>query len=309
MSLAAREGFIWMDGRWTPWADARVHVLSHALHYGTGVFEGVRAYDTAAGTAVFRLDDHVRRFFESAHILRMAIPFAPAKIARAMCEAVAKNKLSACYIRPLAFFGAGRLGISARNLPVHVAIAAWPWGTYLGEEALTEGIRVRTAAIARHHVNAAMARGKICGQYVNSVLAHAEAADADEALLLDVDGYVAEGSGENLFIAKRGALYTPALGAVLEGITRATVMQLAADAGVAVYERRLTRDDVYCADEAFFTGTAAEITPIRELDGRAVGGGKRGAITADLQKRFFACVKGRAKKYRRWLTIAAPRRK
>lgn len=304
MSISDRAGSIWFDGKMTPWRDAQVHVLSHSLHYGMSVFEGVRCYATASGPAIFRLADHTRRFFESAHILGMKIPFSPDEINAAQLAAVSDNKHDACYIRPLAFYGAESLGLAAVGNPVHVIVAAWPWGAYLGDDGLQKGIRVKTSSFARHHVNVSMCRAKTGGYYVNSIMAHAEAAAAgyDEALLLDVDGFVAEGAGENLFIVSRGRIYTPELASVLAGITRESAIQLAQDMGYTVEEKRITRDAVYCADEAFFTGTAAEITPIRELDGRTIGGGGRGPITEELQAAFFDCVKGCRAGYEAWLT-------
>ncbi len=304
MSLADRDGSIWFDGRFVAWRNATVHVLSHALHYGTGIFEGVRAYETSKGPAIFRLREHTARLFDSAQIMQMPIPFSADELMTAQKEVVARNELGSCYIRPLIFYGAGALGISAKNLPVHCIVAAWPWGAYLGEEALARGIRVRTSSFTRHHVNVSMCRAKCCGHYVNSVLAYGEAAHDgyDEALLLDVDGFVAEGSGENLFLVRRGVLHTPELTSALEGITRETVLTLAAELGLEVRMRRITRDEVYCADEAFFTGTAAEVTPIREVDNRTVGKGTRGPITEKLQKAYFECVRGESEKHADWLT-------
>ena len=305
MSLADRDGFIWMDGRLVPWRDATVHVLAHGLHYGVGVFEGVRVYETrSGGPAVFRLADHTARLFNSARIIGMKLPADPAAVSDAQRQVVRENKLGACYIRPFAFYGAGKLGISAADNPVHLVVAAWPWGAYLGEDAMKNGIRVKTSSFARHHVNVSMCRAKACGHYLNSVLAFAEVArnGYDEALLLDVDGLVAEGSGENLFIVRRGKIFTPDLTSALEGITRESVMTLAQDAGYEVREKRITRDEVYCADEAFFTGTAAEVTPIREVDDRPIGNGKRGPVTAELQDAFFKCVRGEGARSAEWLT-------
>ena len=304
MSIADRDGKIWFDGKMTPWREASVHVLSHGLHYGTSVFEGVRCYAADGGPAIFRLRDHTRRLFQSAHILGMTIPFSEEEINEAQIAVVRENRHDSCYIRPLAFYGAHSLGIAATDNPVHVIVAAWPWGTYLGDAAIEKGIRVKTSSFARHHVNSAMCRAKAGGHYVNSVLANAEAArdGYDEALLLDTDGLVAEGAGENIFIVDGGRIYTPELTSVLSGITRDSVMQIAAKAGREVRETRLTRDAVYCADEAFFTGTAAEVTPVRELDGRRIGSGARGPITAMLQKEFFDCVAGRRADFESWLT-------
>lgn len=304
MSMADRDGHIWYDGQMVAWREATTHVLTHSLHYGMGVFEGVRAYRTADGPAIFRLGEHTERLFRSAHILGMKLPFDQATIAQAQRDVVRMNNLQSAYLRPLAFYGAEAMGISARTLSVHVVVAAWDWGAYLGQEALANGIRVKTSSFARHHVNVTMCKAKATGNYMNSILAHQEAAQDgyDEALLLDVDGYVAEGSGENVFIVRKGKLYTPDLTSALEGITRDTIVTLAGELGIPVIEKRITRDEVYSADEAFFTGTAAEVTPIRELDNRAIGAGKRGPITERLQSLFFACVKGEDAAHRHWLT-------
>lgn len=305
MSMADRDGVIWYDGKMVPWRDANTHVLTHTLHYGLGVFEGVRAYETAEGPAIFRLQEHTDRLFNSAHIFMMKMPYDKATIMQAQCDVVKQNKLTSGYIRPIVFYGAEAMGLSARTLSVHVAIAAWPWGTYLGPESLENGIRVKTSSFTRHHVNVNMCRAKSVATYANSILANQEVASNgyDEALLLDVDGYVAEGSGENIFIVKQGKIYTPDLTSCLEGITRASVLELAAEINVPVIEKRITRDEIYCADEAFFTGTAAEVTPIRELDNRMIGAGKRGPITERIQTLFFDCVKGKAKKHAGWLTL------
>jgi branched-chain amino acid aminotransferase len=305
MSMADRDGFIWYDGKLVPWRDATTHVLTHSLHYGMGVFEGVRAYKTDKGTAIFRLAEHTDRLFNSAHILGFKLPFDKETLTAAQVEAVRVNKLESGYIRPMAFFGSEALGISAKNLAVHVIVAAWPWGAYLGKEALETGIRVKTASFTRHHVNIHMSKAKASGNYLNSILAHQEAAQDgyDEALLLDVDGFVAEGSGENIFLVKKGKLYTPDLTSALDGITRDTVIQLAREHGIEVIEKHITRDEVYTADEAFFTGTAAEVTPIRELDHRQVGSGKRGPITEKLQSAYFACVTGKDANHQDWLTL------
>ncbi|MCX7673220.1 MAG: branched-chain amino acid transaminase [Thiobacillaceae bacterium] len=304
MSMADRDGLIWYDGRLVPWREATTHVLTHTLHYGMGVFEGVRAYATAHGTAIFRLEEHTDRLLRSAHILGMRLPYDKASLMQAQIEAVRANRLEAGYIRPMAFYGAEAMGISAKTLSVHVIVAAWPWGAYLGQEALERGIRVKTSSFARHHVNVTMCKAKANGNYLNSILAHREAEQDgyDEALLLDVDGFVAEGSGENIFIVRRGRLYTPDLTSALEGITRDTIIRLAAEIGLEVIEKRITRDEVYSADEAFFTGTAAEVTPIRELDNRVIGDGRRGPITERLQALYFDCVQGRAEAHRDWLT-------
>jgi len=305
MSMADRDGVIWYDGKMVPWRDATTHVLTHTLHYGLGVFEGLRAYETAKGPAIFRLQEHTDRLFNSAHIFMMKIPYDKATLMQAQCDVVKQNKLVSGYIRPIAFYGAEAMGLSAKTLSTHVAIAAWPWGTYLGPEALENGIRVKTSSFTRHHVNINMCRAKSVTTYANSILANQEVGlnGYDEALLLDVEGYVAEGSGENIFIVKQGKLYTPDLTSCLEGITRASVIDLAAEIGIPVIEKRITRDEIYCADEAFFTGTAAEVTPIRELDNRMIGPGKRGPITTQIQTLFFDCVKGRAKNHADWLTF------
>ncbi|MEK6662765.1 MAG: branched-chain amino acid transaminase [Pseudomonadota bacterium] len=304
MSMSDRDGVIWYDGKMVPWRDATTHVLTHTLHYGMGVFEGVRAYKTDQGTAIFRLKEHTDRLFRSAHILGMKMPYDKKTISDAQLAAVRDNKLESGYLRPMAFFGSEAMGISAKTLSTHVIVAAWTWGTYLGQEALEKGIRVKTSSFARHHVNITMCKAKANGNYINSILAHQEAAQDgyDEALLLDVDGFVAEGSGENVFMIRNGKLYTPDLTSALEGITRDTIITLANEIGLPVVEKRITRDEVYSADEAFFTGTAAEVTPIRELDNRAIGEGKRGPVTTQLQTMFFDCVKGRDTKHKDWLT-------
>ncbi len=304
MSFADRDGVIWMDGELRPWREANVHVLTHSLHYGLGCFEGVRAYPNDNGLAIFRLDDHTRRFFNSAKILQMKIPFTPEQINQAQIQVVRENNLSSAYIRPLAFYGAEGMGLRADNLSVHIAIAAWEWGAYLGEEGLRKGIRIRTSSFTRHHPNAAMSKAKANGQYINSILALQEAlaCGVDEALLLDTQGYVAEGSGENFFMVMDGVIYTPDLSAALPGITRATVLDLAAELDIPVREKRITRDEVYVSDEAFFTGTAAEVTPIRELDGRQIGAGERGPITEKLQQLYFNTVQGKHSQHTDWLT-------
>jgi branched-chain amino acid aminotransferase len=304
MSMADRDGLIWYDGKLVPWREATTHVLTHTLHYGMGVFEGVRAYETATGPAIFRLEEHTDRLLRSAHILGMRLPYDKATLMQAQIEAVRQNGLRSGYIRPMAFYGPEAMGISAKTLSVHVIVAAWPWGAYLGQEALEKGIRVKTSSFSRHHVNITMCKAKANGNYMNSILAHREAEHDgyDEALLLDVDGFVAEGSGENVFIVRRGRLYTPDLTSALEGITRDTIIQLAAEAGIEVIEKRITRDEVYSADEAFFTGTAAEVTPIRELDNRTIGTGSRGPITERLQAMYFDCVHGRSPAHAHWLT-------
>ena len=303
MSLSDRDGFIWYDGKLVPWRDATTHVLTHTLHYGMGVFEGVRAYKTTTGTAIFRLKEHTERLFNSAYIFQMKLSYDKETLMEAQKEVVRANKLESCYIRPIVFFGSEAMGIAATTLSVHVAVAAWPWGAYLGEEGMAKGIRVKTSSYTRHHVNINMCRAKSVSTYTNSILAHHEVAHDgyDEALLLDVDGYVAEGAGENIFIVKKGKLYTPDMTSCLEGITRDSILALANDLGIELIEKRITRDEVYCADEAFFTGTAAEVTPIRELDNRTIGCGSRGPITHRLQALFFDCVGGRNPQHTDWL--------
>jgi len=302
--MSDRDGLIWHDGKMVEWRSATTHVLTHTLHYGMGVFEGVRAYKTDQGTAIFRLKDHTERLFNSAHIFGMKMPWDKAALMQAQIDVMRGNKLESGYIRPIVFYGSEAMGIAATTLSTHVAVAAWPWGAYLGAEALEKGIRVKTSSFTRHHVNVNMCRAKSVSTYTNSILAHQEAAhdNYDEALLLDVDGYVAEGSGENIFIVKNGKLYTPDLTSCLEGITRASIIELAIELGIPVIEKRITRDEVYCAEEAFFTGTAAEVTPIRELDNRTIGAGRRGPITEKLQALFFACVTGKSAKHMDWLT-------
>jgi branched-chain amino acid aminotransferase len=305
MSMADRDGVIWMDGGMVPWRDARTHVLTHTLHYGMGVFEGVRAYETEGGTAIFRLEDHTRRLFNSARILGMKIPYSAGEISAAQVAAVRENGLETAYIRPMCFYGAEGMGLRADNLEVHVIVAAWTWGSYLGEENMVRGIRVRTSSYNRHHVNVTMCKAKANGNYMNSMLALQEAISCgyDEAMLLDTEGYVAEGSGENIFLVHDGVLYTPDLTSALDGITRRTILSLADEEGLKVVEKRITRDEVYIADEAFFTGTAAEVTPIREVDNRPIGEGVRGPITQRLQSLYFDVVKGRHPKHRGWLTF------
>jgi len=295
---------IWMDGKLVNWDEANVHILTHTLHYGCGVFEGLRAYQTEKGPAIFRLRDHTDRLFRSAHIMKMDLPFDKDTLDQAHCEAISRNNLSSAYIRPMAFFGSEAMGLHAKGIKVHVMIAAWRWGSYLGEENMARGIKVRTSSYTRHHVNITMCKAKATGNYMNSMLALQEALASghDEALLLDREGYVAEGSGENVFIVRKGVLYTPDLTSALEGITRDTVLTLAAELGIPVREKRITRDEVYVADEAFFTGTAAEVTPIRELDGRRIGGGGRGPITQRLQSLYFDCVHGRHEGHLAWLS-------
>lgn len=303
MSMADRDGWIWMDGEFVPWRDAKIHVLTHTLHYGMGVFEGVRAYKTGSGPAIFRLREHTQRLLNSAKIFQMRVPFDAGTLEQAQREVVTRNQLESCYIRPLIWIGSEKLGIGARDNKIHASISAWPWGAYLGEDGLNNGIRVKTSSFSRHHVNVSLVRAKACGYYINSILANQEvtAHGYDEALLLDTDGYVSEGSGENVFIVKNGKIYTPDLASCLDGITRDAVMTMAHDLGIQTIEKRITRDEMYCADEAFFTGTAAEITPIRELDDRAIGNGKRGPITEKLQSLFFDIVAGRASQYKHWI--------
>ncbi len=305
MSMSDRDGFIWYDGKLVPWRDANTHVLTHSLHYGLAIFEGLRAYQSELGTAIFRLQDHTDRFFNSAHIYQMPMPFDKDTINAAHIEAVRSNKLDSCYIRPIAFYGSEKMGVSPKGATLHVAIAAWSWGAYLGEEALKKGIRVKISSFARQHVNVTMPRAKVASTYANSIIANAEATEHgyDEALLLDTDGFVAEGAGENLFIVKNGILYEPEIASALTGITRSTIHALAADLNIPLETRRLTRDDVYIADEAFFTGTAAEVTPIRDVDGRVIGAGQRGPVTEKLQNAFFDVVNGKNAKYHHWLTV------
>ena len=302
MSFSDRDGVIWMDGEMIPWRDATTHVLTHTLHYGMGVFEGVRAYRAEGGTAIFRLREHTQRLFHSAHILRMKIPFDQQTLIDAQVESIRQNKLETGYLRPMAFYGSEGMGIRADNLKVHVIVASW--GTYLGEESLRSGIRVQVSSYTRHHVNVAMCRAKANGHYINSMLALQEAVDNgyDEALLLDTNGFVMEGSGQNLFIVRDNVIYTPDLTSALDGITRNTVMKIIADEGLELVEKRITRDEIYICDEAFFTGTAAEVTPVRELDNRQIGSGTRGPITERIQSRFFDAVHGRIPEYEDWLT-------
>ncbi len=295
---------IWMDGKLVDWKDARVHVLTHTLHYGVGVFEGIRCYKTINGPAIFRLDDHVERLFSSAHIVNIEIPFSRGDIKEAIIKTVSANRLEACYIRPIVYIGYGSMGLYVEDNPVNVAIAAWSWGSYLGDEGLERGIRVKISSFTRHHVNISMTRAKVPGYYVNSVLAKKEvkAAGYDEAVLLDPDGYIAECSGENIFIIRKGRIKTTPLTSILEGITRESIIQIARDKGISVIEERFTRDDLYIADEAFLTGTAAELTPIREVDNRVIGSGKPGPVTKNLQETFFNIVYGKDTRYKDWLT-------
>ncbi len=306
MSMADRDGKIWMDGELVEWRDAKIHVLSHTLHYGCGAFEGVRAYQTAQGPAIFRLREHTERLFNSAKILRMTIPFSQDEVMQAQRTVVRENKLQSGYLRPLAWIGSERLGVSPKGNQIHLMVAAWTWGAYLGEEGMKRGIRVKTSSYTRHHVNITMTQAKAVSNYTNSILANMEATDDgyDEALLLDASGFVSEGAGENLFVIKDGVVYTPDLSSgALNGITRNTIFAICADLGLKVVEKRITRDEVYICDEAFFTGTAAEVTPIRELDRLSIGQGTRGPITEKIQAAFFDIVNGRNPKYAEWLTL------
>lgn len=304
MSFSDRDGVIWMDGELVPWREAKVHVLTHTLHYGMGVFEGVRAYKAEKGTAIFRLAEHTRRLLQSAHIMGMEMPYSAEQINQAQIDVVRENKLESAYLRPMAFLGSEGMGLRADNLSTHLSIAAWEWGSYLGEENMEKGLRVRVSSYARHHVNVSMCRAKANGHYINSMLALQEAIDTgyDEALLLDTSGFVMEGSGENLFLVRDGVIYTPDLTSALDGITRKTANRIIADEGLTLVEKRITRDEVYIADEAFFTGTAAEVTPIREVDNRKIGDGTRGPVTERIQSRFFDAVHGRIPDYEEWLT-------
>lgn len=303
-TMADRDGLIWMDGQMVDWRDAKTHVLTHTLHYGMGVFEGVRAYKAEKGTAIFRLQEHTDRLFRSAHILAMPQPYDKEVMNRAQIDSVKENNLDSAYIRPMFYYGSEGMGLRADNLAVHGMVAAWEWGAYLGKENMEKGIRIRVSSFTRHHVNITMCRAKANGNYMNSMLALKEAIDTgyDEALLLDASGYVMEGSGENIFIVVDDVLYTPDLTSALDGITRKTIMQLAQEFGYQVVEKRITRDEVYTADEAFFTGTAAEVTPIREIDGRRIGEGSRGPVTEKLQKKYFDVVHGRSPEHEGWLT-------
>ena len=303
-AMGDRDGTLWYDGEMVPWREATTHVLTHTLHYGMGAFEGERAYKTDNGTAIFRLREHTDRLFRSCKILGMKIPYDKDVINEATKQAVRDNNLESAYIRPMVFYGSEGMGLRADNLKVHVIIAAWSWGTYLGADGIEKGIRIKTSSFTRHHVNISMCKAKANGQYINSMLALQEALTDgyDEALLLDTEGFVAEGSGENIFIVRNGILYTPELTSALEGITRDTIFQLAKDEGLEIREKRITRDEVYVADEAFFTGTAAEVTPIRELDNRPIGNGTRGPITEKLQTLYFDQVHGRRKEYPEWLS-------
>ncbi len=307
MSMSDRDGLIWFDGKMVPWREANVHVLTHTLHYGMGVFEGVRAYKTDAGPAIFRLNDHTRRLLDSAKIMHMQIPYTQEELNEAQKAAVRENHLESGYIRPMCFYGSEGMGLRADNLKTHTIVAAWEWGSYLGADNMEKGIRIKTSSFTRHHVNISMCKAKANGHYINSMLALQEALTDgyDEALLLDVEGFVAEGSGENIFVIRDGIIYTPDLTSALNGITRNTIITLANELGYKLVEKRITRDEVYIADEAFFSGTAAEVTPIRELDNRPIGSGTPGPITKELQTLYFDIVHGRVDKYKEWLTPVA----
>ena len=299
-----RDGKIWFNGQLIEWRDAKTHVLTHTLHYGMGVFEGVRAYETAEGPAIFRLQEHTKRLFNSAKILGMKLPYTQDEINQAHIDVVKANNLHSCYFRPMAYYGAAKLGVAPQADDVPVILAAWPWGAYLGEEGMKRGIRVRVSSFTRHHPNIHMIKAKANGNYLNSILANTEATrdGYDEAILLDAQGYVAEGSGENIFVVNEGRLYTPALDVALDGITRKSVIAIAEEMGLPVIEKRITRDELYAADEVFFTGTAAEVTPIREIDNREIGIGERGPITTEIKQRYFDIVEGKNPAYRHWLT-------
>jgi len=296
---------IWLDGKFIPWDEARIHILTHSLHYGLGVFEGIRAYHCTDGrTAVFRLPENVRRLFDSANVMQMDIPFPQAEVEAACCEILRVNQQKEAYLRPLAFVGEGAMGLHPQNNPIHLSIISWVWGAYLGDEGLKKGIRGKISSFARHHVNVMMTKAKTTGNYVNSIMAKREATQLgfDEAIMLDTDGYVAEASGENIFVIRDGLLKTPPLTAVLPGITRDSILTLAQDLGIPVKEDIFSRDELYLADEAFLTGTAAEVTPLREVDGRVIGAGTPGPITKKLQAAYFAVVKGEDAHYQKWLT-------
>ncbi len=308
-SMENRDGKIWMDGQMVDWREAKIHVLTHTLHYGCGAFEGVRAYHAQGGTAIFRLEEHTERLFNSAKILRMKIPFTPQEVMDAQCAVIRENKLESGYLRPLTWIGDKKLGVSPKGNTIHLMVAAWPWGAYLGEDGMKRGIRVKTSSYTRHHVNITMIHAKAVSNYTNSILANMEATDEgyDEALLLDPQGFASEGAGENLFVVRKGVVYTPNSSAgALNGITRNTVMAICDDLGIEVKEKAITRDEIYISDEAFFTGTAAEVTPIRELDRIELGKdgyiGSRGPITEKIQTAFFDIVNGRNPKYAHWLT-------
>jgi branched-chain amino acid aminotransferase len=305
MSMADRDGLIWFDGEMVPWRDAKIHVLTHTLHYGMGCFEGVRAYQTDQGPSIFKLKEHTDRLFRSAHILQMKIPYSKDVLNEAHRQIIRENNLKEAYMRPMVFYGSEGMGLRADNLKVHVIVAAWEWPSYMSPELREKGIKVRTSSYTRHHVNISMCKAKANGHYINSMLAlnEALACGCDEALLLDNEGYVAEGSGENIFLVRDGKLYTPELTSCLDGITRKSIFSFAEELGVEVVEKRITRDEVYIADEAFFTGTAAEVMPIRELDSRQIGNGKRGVLTEQLQTMYFDAVKGRRPQNQEWLNL------
>jgi branched-chain amino acid aminotransferase len=307
MTMDDRDGVIWLDGQWVEWREAKVHVLTHTLHYGLGVFEGIRAYHAEKGTAIFKMQDHTDRLFRSAHIMNMKMPYGKDEINQVQRDAVAKNNLDSAYIRSMCFLGSEGMGLRADNLKVHVMVAAWSWGAYLGAESIEQGIRIRTSSYTRNHHNSTMCKAKANGNYINSILAlqEARANGYDEALMLDHEGFAAEGSAENLFIVRNGKIYTPETTSALEGITRDTVMTIAREQGFEVIEKRITRDEIYVADEAFFTGSAAEVTPIRELDNRVIGSGSRGPVTEKLQKLYFDYVHGRRNDHADWLTYVA----
>ena len=304
MTMLKKTEKIWMDGKFVDWDNANVHILTHSMHYGLAVFEGIRCYETPRGPAIFRLKEHVERLFSSAHIFLMKIPFTRKEIEDAIVETVRINKIKECYIRPLVYIGYGAMGLYPKENPINVSIAVWPWGAYLGEDGLNNGIRVKVSSFIRSHVNYNMTRGKVCGYYVNSQIAKKEAISCgfDEALLLDTEGYVSEGSGENIFIVRKGVLKTTSLTSILQGVTRDSIIEIARNEGITVVEDVFTRDELYISDEAFFTGTAAEVTPIREVDNRAIGEGRPGPVTKKIQSIFFDIVKGRNKSYDSWLT-------
>jgi branched-chain amino acid aminotransferase len=303
MTMEDRDGFIWMDGEWLDWREAKVHVLTHTLHYGMGAFEGVRAYETDKGPAIFKLEEHTERLFNSTRILGMEIPYDAKTLNQAQREVVTKNNLKSAYIRPMCFYGSGGMGLRADNLKVHTMIAAWEWGAYLGEDNMKNGIRIRTSSYVRHPAHPSLSGAKTNGNYVNSMMALKEALDHgfDEALMLDIDGYVSEGSGENIFVIKDDVIYTPHLTSALPGITRDTIFTLAKSLDYNIIEKKLSCDEIYASEEAFFTGTAAEVTPIRDLDGNQIGEGSRGPVTKKLQTLYFDCVHGRNSDYIHWI--------
>ena len=307
MTMDDRDGVIWLDGKWVEWREAKVHVLTHTLHYGLGVFEGIRAYHAEQGTAIFRMQEHTDRLFRSAHIMNMLMPYGKDELNQAHRDAVGKNNLDSAYIRSMCFYGSEGMGLRADNLKVHVMVAAWSWGAYLGADSIEHGIRIRTSSYTRNHHNSTMCKAKANGNYINSILALQEALSNgyDEALMLDHEGFAAEGSAENLFVVRNGKIFTPETTSALEGITRDTVITIAREQGYEVVEKRITRDEIYVADEAFFTGSAAEVTPIRELDNRVIGTGSRGPITEQLQSLYFDYVHGRRPDHADWLTYVA----